>query len=219
MKVLVADDHPLVREGLGAMVAELEEEVTVLEAGDSAQTEGLAHAHADLDLVLLDLFMPGAQGHELVSRLCAGGTAAPVVVVSAREDWLLVRKCLDCGAAGYIPKTSPTAVMLSALRLVLAGGVYVPEFIAKTAVGAEQPLQATGAGQGGLDVLTGRQREVLSLLCRGLSNKQIARTLRVSENTVKSHVAAILAILGVRNRTGAVIRARELGLDGDGDGA
>jgi DNA-binding NarL/FixJ family response regulator len=164
--------------------------------------------HCDLDLILLDLFMPGANGFELLSQVCGSATAAPLVVLSGSEDVAHMRKALDCGAAGFIPKSAPRAVMLSALRLVLAGGVYLPPELMQ----APPPSAARNAAPDNLGALTERQREVLMRLSQGLSNKQIARDLGLSENTVKVHVAAILRALGASNRTEAALQARALGI-------
>lgn len=209
MKVLIADDHALLRTGLAHSLGELAPETTAYEAADAAQVLEALGTHSDLDLVLLDLFMPGANGFELLSQVCGSATAAPVVVLSASEDAGHMRKALDCGAAGFIPKSAPREVMLSALRLVLAGGVYLPPELMQ----APPPSPAREAWPDDPGVLTERQREVLQRLTQGSSNKQIARDLGLSENTVKVHVAAILRALGASNRTEAALQARALGIN------
>jgi DNA-binding NarL/FixJ family response regulator len=209
MKVLIADDHALLRTGLAHSLGELAPGTTAYEAADATQVLETLGTHSDLDLILLDLFMPGANGFELLSQVCGSATAAPVVVLSASEDAGHMRKALDCGAAGFIPKSAPREVMLSALRLVLAGGVYLPPELMR----APPPSPAQEASPDDPGVLTERQREVLQRLTQGSSNKQIARDLGLSENTVKVHVAAILRALGASNRTEAALQARELGIN------
>jgi DNA-binding NarL/FixJ family response regulator len=210
LKVLIADDHALLRTGLIDAVAHLHPEPAALEAADAAQVMDILSAHPDLDLVLLDLFMPGANGFDLLSRVCGSAIGAPVVVLSASEETAHMRKALDCGAAGFIPKSAPREIMLSALRLVLAGGVYVPPDVIHAPQRGRSEAIPPPVDPG---VLTARQQQVLRLLGLGRSNKQIARDLDLSENTVKIHVAGILRTLGAGNRTEAVMRARERGFD------
>lgn len=210
MKALVADDHALLRAGLIQALSRLDATPTIHEASDANEVMCLVKAHPDLDLILLDLFMPGANGFELLSRVCDAANLAPVVVLSASDDPNHMRKALDCGAAGFIPKSAAPGVMLSALGLVLAGGVYVPPDLvhAPTPVKTEDTHLDSSSGP-----LTARQAEVLRLMGQGRPNKQIARDLDLSENTVKIHVAAILRALGAANRTEAVMLARDRGFD------
>lgn len=220
IKVLIADDHALVREGLRAALAELVSGVEVEEAADAEQVIGLLQGAGDWGLILLDLRMPGAQGFTLVSTVCNLLPDVPVVVLSATDDGETMRRALDCGVCGYIPKATPREVMLQALRLVLAGGVYVP----RSAVSHESPGERSAVSMAGWQPgsagrwpnghLTDRQQQVLELLGQGLQNKQIARRLTLSEHTVKIHVTAILDALGVSNRTQAVVAAQKLGLAG-----
>lgn len=214
MKVLIADDHALVRAGLIAALVESYRDLRALEAADAAQVMQRLIETPDLDLVLLDLFMPGADGFRLLSNVCGAAPAVPVVVLSASESAEHMRKALDCGAAGFVPKSANRELMLSALRLVLAGGIYVPAELMQSADWA-QPAAASAPAQPASECanLTLRQQEVLCQLGRGLSNKQIARVLGVSENTVKVHVASVLRQLGASNRTEAVLRAQEHGFD------
>lgn len=213
MKVLIADDHAMLRIGLINSVTQLEEEATAYEAEDSRGVMDALAAHPDLDLILLDLFMPGANGFELLSKVCDATAGTPVVVFSASEDTAHMRKALDCGAAGYIPKSAPREVMLSALRLVLVGGVYVPPDVVSAPPPQAESRPAEGPAGQCAAALTARQQDVLRLLGQGRSNKQIARALDLSENTVKIHVAGIMRTLGAGNRTEAVMLAREQGFD------
>lgn len=213
MKALVADDHALLRTGLIEALSRLDPEATTYEASDADEVMGILSAHPDLDLILLDLVMPGANGFDLLSQVCDAASGASVVVLSASDDTAHMRKALDCGAAGFIPKSTAREVMLSALQLVLAGGIYVPPDLVhapETPEGDRPPPQgseATGT------TLTARQQDVLRLIAQGRSNKQIARDLDLSQNTVKIHVAGVLRALGAANRTQAVMLARERGFD------
>lgn len=205
MRVLVADDHALLRTGLIHLLRQLHGDLTAFEAADAAAALDAVHAHPDLDLILLDLFIPGANGFELLTQVCRFATGTPVVVLSSSEERGHMRKALDCGAVGFIPKSAVPEVMLSALRLVLEGGEYVPPDL------LEGPSYT--ASQANAALLTARQRDVLRLVGQGQSNKQIARVLNLSENTVKIHVASILRSLGAANRTEAVMLARQQGFD------
>jgi DNA-binding NarL/FixJ family response regulator len=220
LHILIADDHALVREGLVHTLGALAPEARFLEAENADEVRSQTAAGHVLDLVLLDLFMPGAGEFSLLSELCRSDPDLPVVVLSGSTDPAHMRKALDLGASGFIPKSSTGDVMLSALRLVLAGGIYVPPDMLKPPGGQSAPVtpQAPGTARAPATAaaaaagLTERQLDVLACLVDGKSNKQIARDLVVSENTVKIHVAAILRALGVNNRTQAAVAARKLGL-------
>ena len=207
MKILVADDHALFREGLSYVLARLGEPVETLQAEDGAAALALAEAHPDVDLVLLDLGMPGVDGLAGLRLLRARCPAVPVVILSGSEEPADVRLALDAGALGFISKSSSPEVMLSALRLVLSGGVYVPPSYIDRAQGMAVPITASPVDSLGL---TPRQLDVLRLLGRGHSNKEIARILDLAEGTVKLHISAILRTLGVHNRTRAVVAAARL---------
>ncbi len=202
MKLLVADDHTLFREGLRYILTQLDPAVTILEAADHKAARALIEAHPDADLALIDLHMPGEGGASVLDMLRADALTVPVVVLSASEDRREVRAALDAGAMGFIPKSESSEVMLGALRLVLAGGVYVPPMLLGGSIGA-----ATDAHG-----LTPRQREVLQRLVQGQSNKQIGRELGLSLPTVKAHVAAIFKALHVANRTQVARAAERAGL-------
>lgn len=210
-RILVADDHPLYRNAMRNVVSDAFDDVEVLECEDIAS----ALEHLDksgIDLVLLDLSMPDANGLDGLSRLRAAGPATPVIICSAQDDPQLVRDCFKLGVAGYLPKSSGMDLTRHALQMVRGGGVYVPsQALAEPAVPgageAEQDARASGDVIDG--DLTPRQRTVLSLLERGMSNKAIARELGIGEITVKAHVSAILRKLGVDNRLQAIIAVRE----------
>jgi DNA-binding NarL/FixJ family response regulator len=217
MKFLVIDDHSLIREALRNVLGELKRGATVLEAADYAQAAQALRDHPDVGLILLDLGLPDRDGFEVLAELREHHPAISVVVLSARNDRDNVVKALNLGALGFIPKSARREVMLGALNLVFAGGVYIPPDIlerddAASAVSARatsSPPDLSPADAG----LTERQLEVLALMRQGKSNKAICRALDLAEPTVKNHVTAILKALKASNRTEAVIRAERLGWD------
>ena len=218
MKILVVDDHVLIRDALRGVLKELRGDITVLEAADSRHAmEIVAAEHADLGLILLDLNLPDRDGFAVLFELRESYPAISVVVLSAQQDRDSVVKALDLGALGFIPKSGQRDVMLGALRLVFAGGVYIPpEAIERDEAPSPKPavsrLGAETAPVTPADLgLTGRQLDVLALMMEGKSNKAICRTLKLAEPTVKNHVTAILKALKVTNRTEAVIAVRDLG--------
>jgi DNA-binding NarL/FixJ family response regulator len=216
MKILIADDHELFRDGLRHVLTQLDESVTVTEASDYQQALALADTVSEISIVLLDLGMPGMPWSEGLQALRQKlPSDVPIIILSASDDRRHVLQAVNLGAAGFIPKTSSSRVMLSALKLVLSGGVYLPPALLETGGDIQLP-DAPGGGHGGADgaasFLTPRQREVLILLGQGKSNKEIARVLQLAEGTVKLHVTAILKALNVNNRTRAVVAASQLGL-------
>jgi DNA-binding NarL/FixJ family response regulator len=204
MKLLLADDHEMIRLGLKAALAPLGPEVTYVEADNAEGALAAAAEHGDLDLVLIDINMPGMGGVEGVRRLRTAHPSLPLIVCSAAEDAGLVKAVLALGASGFIPKSDTTKVMLQAIQLVLAGGTYVPPRLL-----ADAGERAVASG-GQLASLTTRQRDVLRLLAEGKPNKLIARGLDISESTVKVHLLAVFRALGARNRTEAVVIAQRL---------
>jgi DNA-binding NarL/FixJ family response regulator len=204
VKVLIADDHPLVRDALARTVQQLAAQVLVCETGD---LEGLLRlaAQGDADLALVDLNMPGMDGVAGLRRLREVAPTLPVVVASGQEDAATIRDVLAAGAAGFVPKSERSEVLLGALRLVQSGAIYLPARLLEAA----PPAAAAAAS---LSNLTPRQLDVLRCLQRGEPNKSIARELGLTEGTVKIHIAAILRVLQARNRTEAVVRARAMGI-------
>ena len=215
MKILVIDDHVLIREALRGVLRELKGEAAViLEASDSRQAMRHIEQNPDVELVLLDLGLPDRDGLEMLSELGKRYPTTSVVVLSAKQDRDTVMEALDLGALGFIPKSGQREVMLSAFNLIFSGGVYIPPEILNrrepaTAPRAAPALSKAGAADLGL---TERQIEVLALMMQGKSNKAISRVLDLAEPTVKIHVSAILKALKVANRTEAVIAASALGL-------
>jgi DNA-binding NarL/FixJ family response regulator len=196
--IAIADDHPLVRAALRDTLRSLEPPPRFLEGGDIAAAMTLATSEPGPDLLLMDLAMPGSHGLDDVRALRQTAPALPIVVVSADENPGTVGALVAMGVAGFIPKSEPAEVIRQAVQLVLAGGTYVPVRY----VGA--PLAAAPSHAG----LTERQVDVLRLLARGRSNKEIARELGITEGTVKVHLLSVFRLLGVRNRTEAVLAAQ-----------
>ncbi len=220
MKILIVDDHPLIREALHHVLGVLHGGVVLLEAQNGAEAWSVADANPDLDLILLDLGLPDIDGFDALSQLRERYPEIPVVVLSASETPDIVTRAIDAGAMGFIPKTSSNQLLLNALRLVLAGGVYLPFEVLDQHDSVAHPALRPGsaAGPGGAPVtardlgLTARQTDVLGLMVQGKSNKLISRELNLAEGTVKIHVTAILKTLHVSNRTQAVIAVGKLGL-------
>ncbi|OUL99157.1 response regulator transcription factor [Variovorax sp. JS1663] len=223
MKILIADDHRLVIEAVKAKLSEIEPGIEFVLA--MSVDELLAGASDDIDLAVIDLNMPGAEGQAHVEEIRRRHPAVPVIVLSGYEDPAIMRAALERGVLGFIPKAYSPEVMLSAVRLVLAGGVYVPPMLLSAVppgVTAGVPAGAGEAAQRASSaataqtlehlrtVLTERQVEVLQLLSQGKPNKLIGRALGISEGTVKIHLAAIFRALNVRNRTEAVVAAQSL---------
>jgi DNA-binding NarL/FixJ family response regulator len=211
MKVLLVDDHALIRDALRGVLKELAADATVLEASDCRQAMRLIEAHSDLRLILLDLNLPDRDGFAVLADLRKHYATISVVVLSALHDRDSVLRALDLGALGFIPKSSPREVMVNALRLVFSGGTYIPpEALVRAEAKEAQPARGRPASPVDLG-LTERQVEVLALMMQGKSNKVISRVLDVAEATVKHHITAILKALKVTNRTEAVIAVGTLG--------
>lgn len=210
MKILVADDHALFREGMRHLLPQLQDSgVDIIEAGNCAEALRAVEANDDIALILLDLAMPGRDGFAALETFSRTHSRIPVVVLSASENREAMQRALDNGALGYIPKTTSATVMLQALRLVLAGSIYVPPALVQpAALGAIAPASTAYPPHG----LTPRQRDVLVLVIDGKSNQTIATELGLSKATVKAHIAAAFKVLGVNNRAQAAAAAKRLGL-------
>ncbi len=217
MKILVTDDHALIRDALRGVLKQLRSDASVFEASDCRQAMRIIEDHPDLDLILLDVNLPDRDGFSVLADLRERYPAIAIVVLSALQDRHNVIRALDLGALGFIPKTTPREVMLSALQLVFSGGIYIPAEILgreETSLLQSPPLkqandlarvQPTDLG------LTARQIEVLALMAQGRTNKAISRTLDLAEPTVKNHITAILKALKASNRTEAVIAVGKFG--------
>jgi len=204
--LLIADDHPLFRGALREAVNGLFGRADVAEAGAFEEVVDRLERAGDMDLVLLDLRMPGARGFSGLMYLRAQYPSLPIVVVSANDDPAVIRRCMEFGAAGFLPKTLGVDALRQAIACVLKGEVWTPPNVDLSA-GSDAESAATIRR---LSTLTPQQIRVLMMLSEGLLNKQIAYELGVSEATVKAHVSAILQKLGVESRTQAVIAAGKI---------
>jgi len=208
IRLIIADDHPLFRGALREAVSGLFEDLDIAEAGSFEDLAKLLERGADVDLILLDLTMPGVRGFSGLMYLRAQYPSVPIIVVSANDDPGVIRRCMDFGASGFIPKTLGIEAMRGAITRVFQGGVWTPpEIDLGAGADAETADLLTR-----LTSLTPQQVRVLMMLSEGLLNKQIAYELGVSEATVKAHVSAILQKLGVESRTQAVIAASKIEL-------
>jgi DNA-binding NarL/FixJ family response regulator len=206
LRVLIADDHPLVLGALRQAVSGALPDASIHEASDFESLAAALDAHPDMDLVLLDLSMPGVRGFSGLLYLRAERPSLPVIVVSGNEDRAVMRHCLEFGAAAYLPKSLDVESMRTAIRVVLDGGQWAPPDLDPRAPGNKEASALVRR----LSSLTPQQVRVLMMLSQGLLNKQIAYELGVSEATVKAHVSAILQKLGVESRTQAVILAARI---------
>ncbi|MFV0281098.1 MAG: response regulator [Rhodoblastus sp.] len=205
-RILIADDHPLVRGALAQAVSGAAPGAEILEAGDLDGVTRVFTDGADIDLILLDLAMPGVRGFSGLMYLRAEHPDVPVVIVSGNEDRAVMRRCIDFGASGFVPKTTPMEGMREAVRNVLAGGIWTPSDVDLSAPADKEVADLVRR----MASLTPQQVRVLMMVSAGLLNKQIAYELKVSEATVKAHVSAILTKLGVESRTQAVITAAKV---------
>jgi len=206
IRIIIADDHPLVRGALRQAVAGAVPGCAIVECADlDALTRELDN-NDEVDLVMLDLAMPGVRGFSGLMYLRAQHPGVPVVVVSGNEDRGVMRRCIDFGASGFIPKTTDMEAMRGAIRKVLEGGSWSPPDVDLSAPADKDTADIVRR----MASLTPQQVRVLMMLSEGLLNKQIAYELTVSEATVKAHVSAILQKLGVESRTQAVITARKI---------
>ncbi len=203
-RILIADDHPLVLGALRQALAGAIRGAEIFEAADLESLSAALDKTPEMDLVLLDLSMPGVRGFSGLMYLRAQHSSVPVIVVSANEDPAVMRHCLDFGASGYIPKSVDVETMRAAVRKVLDGGRWTPPDLDL------QTIDDSAAIVRRLASLTPQQVRVLMMLSEGLLNKQIAYELSVSEATIKAHVSAILQKLGVESRTQAVIAAANI---------
>jgi DNA-binding NarL/FixJ family response regulator len=205
MRILHADDHPMFREGLQFFLKLLDPQVVILEASNFQAALDKLALEAPVDLLLLDLQMPGMGELDGFFAIRRRHPTLPVVIISGVNDSRIIRTLLDAGARGYIPKFATSEVLLEGLRKVLHGEVYVPD-------GLFMPASQTAGAAGEDDALTSRQLQILPLLADGMPNKQIADALGVTEGTIKQHLKELFRRLNARNRTQAVQEARRLGL-------
>jgi DNA-binding NarL/FixJ family response regulator len=203
MDFLLVDDHPMIHETLSAVVRSIVPQARIHTESDLAGALSRARELQDLQLLLLDLGLPGCTGIDALVRIRKALPRVRVAIISASDDPESVRAALDAGAVGYVPKTSAPKVVAEALRVMLDGGVYVPP------EGADAPRRIASMADLGL---TGRQADVLRLVAKGLPNSEIARRLAISENTVKQHAHSAYRLLGVSSRTEAMVVLARLGI-------
>jgi DNA-binding NarL/FixJ family response regulator len=210
VKILIIDDHPLFREGLQFVLSDLEDGLSFKEAPglSDISDENLHNA----DLILLDLGISGSTGIESLDKLRALNPPGSIVIISSDDDPYLIRDCIDGGAAGFIPKTSQPAVLIAALSLVLAGGIYLPAH----SIADPIEIKTQRAENEAVNKLTDRQCTALLLAGRGFPNKTIASKMAIAEGTVKLHLHAAFKTLGVKNRTEAVFLISRTGLTNKG---
>lgn len=213
MKVLIADDHALFRDGLSLRLEKIEPKSVIFQAANFTQALKILDDEKKIDLVILDLDMPDMNWEEGLAELRQKANGARYVIVSASEDPRNIRKSLEQGVCGYIPKRSEPKILTSALQLILDGGTYLPPSVLESnpAISGSEKNSATAPVSSG-KTLTNRQQQVLGLVAQGMSNKQIAYEMGVSEATVKLHINALLRSVGATNRTQALIRAQQMGL-------
>jgi DNA-binding NarL/FixJ family response regulator len=218
MKILLIDDHALITDALGALLLDLEADVDVRTAHDADGAVRLLNENPDAELMLLDLGLPGATGTSLLEALVAQAPDLKILVLSGTQDQRSVMRVLQLGAAGFVPKSMATETLISAIKFVLSGGVYIPSDLLDEAqrlgplFGPPQRVQEVPPG-GTRIALTERQEQVLQLLARGAPIKVICRELNLSEGTVKTHVTAIYRAFNASNRTEALLAARRNGYD------
>ncbi|MBP0048536.1 response regulator transcription factor [Marinobacterium sp. AK62] len=209
-KIIIADDHPLFRAALRQAVTQAVPGIDIVEADTLAGVQEAVEQHADADLVLLDIHMPGTHGFSGLVFLRGQHPGVPVVVVSGSEEPHVMKRAIDYGASGFIPKSAPLETISEAITAVLEGEEWLPQELTDNMDDVSEEDQKFAAA---LASLTPQQFRVLTMLTEGLLNKQIAYELSVSEATIKAHVTAILRKLGVHSRTQAVIAAQRLGVE------
>lgn len=211
MKVLITDDHALFRDGLGIHLEQIDPQAVIFQASTFSQALKIMDDEKKLDLIIVDLDMPDMKWEEALTILKEKAENARFVIISASEDSRSIRKSLEYGISGYIPKRSDTKVLTGALKLILDGGTYLPPAILEGTSMHHSTNNVVGGRTKG-KTLTNRQTQVLELVAQGMSNKQIAYEIGVSEATVKLHINALLRAVGATNRTQAVITAQKMGL-------
>ena len=219
MKILIADDHELFLKGLEIILTDFDKSAELVKAKNYTELLSIIEKEQSFDLILTDLAMPGAVWLDALKQIHEKLPETPIIILSAVFEREIVQKTIELGASGYIPKTSSNAIIISAVNLVLSGAVYIPaELLNDTPSSEFNELKKLENISESVDVnekikiLSPRQLEVLQLIASGKSNKQIAFELGLTEGTVKLHITAILKILNVYNRTGAVAQATTLGL-------
>jgi len=204
MHILIADDHALFRGGMVRLLCDAlsndASEVRVSEAADVQQALDIIEREPDIDLILMDLKMPGMDGLQGLGSICSAAPSTPVVMMSSCEDADVVQEAIGSGAAGFIPKSTSCEVMRHAILMIMDGGIYLPPNLLMRPKVVEK------------NDLSDHQKNILSLLAKGHANKSIAFELGISEGTVKQHIHSIYKKLGITSRTQALLKAQEMGL-------
>ncbi len=214
LKLLVVEDHALVREGLVRLLGQVESDVRVFEAADFEAALDVLADESEFDLLLLDLALPGIDGFAGLDILRKRFPAMPVAVVSAFDDTPTITRVINLGASGFIPKAFSGEALLSAVREILDGNIFRPAGQPSARLDDETPVAPSKMGVRPDEVgLTDRQGQVLGLMVRGLSNRDIAEQLGLSEGTVKIHATAVFKTLGVNSRTQALVAVARYGID------
>ena len=217
MRIVVADDHALVRGGIGLLVKSLHPNTELIECNAYESILKVLDGDEPVDLLLLDLMMPGMDLIRSVKHICSNWADVPVIVISMRDETQTIREVLRAGAVGYIPKTSSPDVTMNAIRLVLSGGIYVPPDVLQLGYASSEYQSADAAVSGSASTsgrklgLTARQEDVIALISEGYSNKEIASELNLTPGTIKMHLSRIYKVLGVKSRTEAIAKHMKLG--------
>ncbi|MBP5698362.1 MAG: response regulator transcription factor [Alphaproteobacteria bacterium] len=229
MKILIADDHELFLKGLEFTLKENLQNLEIISAQNYSDIFTIIKQHEHFDLIITDLAMPGANWLTAIKQIHETFPETPLIIISAVFDKEILQQTLDIGVAGYIPKTASNSLIMSAINLVLAGGVYLPHDLLYSSKKQSQeshplpdsnPIKVLEKSSAELSEaspkgLTGRQIEIIKCIAEGLSNKQIAYKLNLTEGTIKVHITLILKALNVKNRTSAVIEAARRGYISD----
>ena len=218
LRIAIADDHALVRGGLGILIKTLHPDTQIIECNDFSKVLKTLGTADQIDLLLIDLLMPGMETIDSIQHICTKWPDVPVVVVSVREDMQVIRQALRAGAAGYIPKTSSPDVTLSAIRLVLSGGIYIPPDALELRDAAEEPgVPSAEVSRSSIESpqhadfpLTSRQVDVIVLIAEGKSNKEVGEELGLTAGTIKMHLSRIYKVLKAKSRTDAVAKYAKL---------
>ncbi|WP_444676961.1 response regulator [Halomonas sp. E19] len=209
-RILIADDHPLFRDAITRVVGDGFPGSELLETENLDDTLALTAQVEDLDLILLDLNMPGMSGLTGLIQLRNEAPTVPVAIISAEEDKNVMLQAVSCGAVGFLTKSSPKEQLVKAIAQILEGNIYLPSDIMRTTSSRPQESTERTITAEQLETLTRKQLQVLEHMTRGESNKMIAYHLNIAETTVKAHVSAILRKLGVSNRVQAILSASDI---------
>ena len=214
MRILIVDDHQLFIDGVRHILEKLDDDVEIIEANSADDAVRYIDQNGNLDLVLLDLNMPGMDGIAIITRTKARDVPLPIVVISSEDDIHKIEFALNAGAMGFIPKSSSSSELYQALLMIKQGEIYIPNALQERMSERRPRKQAQNEedSNGYASLLTKRQQEILELMDRGYSNKQLSTALYISENTIKVHVSAIFKALGVNSRTQCIQIARQKGL-------